>query len=627
MDQNTAMVLGPDAVSPTTRDVTTREGLGENLPYPSVDYLGVGYDLIRGNPDGDPETQLDPGFRNSVVELVWDQSNEHLSRDMRYLQPVGGFAFPEYSCHMSSSSRELSTESDYQSSLQVDASVQGGYGVGGFSGSFSASAGFGEFARDVASKGSERFELVSYCLQFVAGFNKGADTKLKQMPHFEAAVQGLVGGDQDTWNAFFEEFGTHYISKVHLGGKMIHQVTMDRSSVEKIRNSNVDVSLAVEASFGAGSGGSSASFSKNKEARDAMQSASAESRTLVLGGLPPTAGGKDDSAFGEWAASVREAPMPVRYELTPFYELATSMDKSTYDMMFKTYSDEQVKLAKKKQSQSSGPVSKLFPGDTLPAGKRLDPPGGKAYGLLEDDGSFRLKDRYDNVLWEAPVTTSSGTDGEKAELRYTTKGTFDIRRGQKTLFSAHTGMHKCHNNPPGRLELQMDGNLVVYSSNGKVMWMSGTDGGKMNSEGVRNNGFFGEGCKLPNPTEIKKGQSLRAGEKLVSGGASLELRNDGRISLFGNGRELWHNHLENQHNGPFTLTLQPDGNLVEYNKDHSAVWAANIHDCDKKGTVARLNGDGNFVVYEEYGEPVWSTDTGDFSTNRDDPLGDRESAC
>jgi len=34
------MVLGPDAVSHGTRDVTTREGLGENLPYPSVDYLG-----------------------------------------------------------------------------------------------------------------------------------------------------------------------------------------------------------------------------------------------------------------------------------------------------------------------------------------------------------------------------------------------------------------------------------------------------------------------------------------------------------------------------------------------------------------------------------------------------------
>jgi len=39
-DEKAAMVLGPDAVSHGTRDVTTREGLGENLPYPSVDYLG-----------------------------------------------------------------------------------------------------------------------------------------------------------------------------------------------------------------------------------------------------------------------------------------------------------------------------------------------------------------------------------------------------------------------------------------------------------------------------------------------------------------------------------------------------------------------------------------------------------
>lgn len=545
---------------------------------------------------------------------------------MRYLQPVGGFAFPEYSCHMSSSSRELSTESDYQASLQVDASVQGGYDGAIASASFSASAGFGEFERDVASKGSERFELVSYCLQFVAGFDKGADTTLKQMPHFDAAVQALVGGDFDVWSAFFEEFGTHYISKVHLGGKMIHQVTMERSSVEKIRNSNVDVSLAVEASFGAGSGGASASFSKNKEARDAMQSSSAEARTLVLGGLPPSGGAKDDSAFGEWAASVREAPMPVRYELTPLYELATSMDKSTYDAMLKEYATTQVQAAKKKRSMNVGPISKLFPGDSLPAGGRLDPPGGKAYGVLEEDGSFLLKDRYDNTIWEAAGSKAT-SDDNKVELRYTTKGSFDIHDGHNTLFSAHTGMHKCHNNPPGRLELQMDGNLVVYSSNGKEMWSSGTTGGKVNDEGVRTSGFFGEGCKLPNPSEIKAGQTLREGERLVSGSAYLELRKDGRLSLNGNGRELWHNHKERVSNGPFRLTMQPDGNLVEYNKHGHAVWSAGIHDCDKKGAVARLNGDANFVVYEKYGEAVWSTDTGDFSTNRDDPEGDRESGC
>ena len=34
--------------------------------YPGVDYLGVGYDIIRGNPSGDGELMLDPGFRQPV---------------------------------------------------------------------------------------------------------------------------------------------------------------------------------------------------------------------------------------------------------------------------------------------------------------------------------------------------------------------------------------------------------------------------------------------------------------------------------------------------------------------------------------------------------------------------------
>ena len=32
------------------------------FPYPGVDWLGVGYDLIRGNPDGDDANgNIDPG--------------------------------------------------------------------------------------------------------------------------------------------------------------------------------------------------------------------------------------------------------------------------------------------------------------------------------------------------------------------------------------------------------------------------------------------------------------------------------------------------------------------------------------------------------------------------------------
>ena len=57
----------------TKGDSVHREGLGENLPYPGVDYLGIGYDLRHGNPDGDPQTHVDPGFREPVVKINFCQ--------------------------------------------------------------------------------------------------------------------------------------------------------------------------------------------------------------------------------------------------------------------------------------------------------------------------------------------------------------------------------------------------------------------------------------------------------------------------------------------------------------------------------------------------------------------------
>lgn len=40
--------------------------LDEMKPYPGVDYLGMGYDVVYGNPSGDTDFMLDPGFREPV---------------------------------------------------------------------------------------------------------------------------------------------------------------------------------------------------------------------------------------------------------------------------------------------------------------------------------------------------------------------------------------------------------------------------------------------------------------------------------------------------------------------------------------------------------------------------------
>ena len=49
---------------------TTATQIEESKPYPGVDYLGVGYDIFHGNPNGDGMYMLDPGFKQPVRVLV-----------------------------------------------------------------------------------------------------------------------------------------------------------------------------------------------------------------------------------------------------------------------------------------------------------------------------------------------------------------------------------------------------------------------------------------------------------------------------------------------------------------------------------------------------------------------------
>ena len=64
------------------------QGHGDNYPYPGIDFLGVGYNVINGNPEGDPLLQVDPGFGVPIVDVKWDQNAP--SRDQKNLIPAGG---------------------------------------------------------------------------------------------------------------------------------------------------------------------------------------------------------------------------------------------------------------------------------------------------------------------------------------------------------------------------------------------------------------------------------------------------------------------------------------------------------------------------------------------------------
>jgi hypothetical protein len=70
------------------RDWVTRSGLGENEGVPGIEYIGLDYNMLEGNPRGTSKSELDPGYRHRVVDIITNQSRVTL--DQLYLMPYGG---------------------------------------------------------------------------------------------------------------------------------------------------------------------------------------------------------------------------------------------------------------------------------------------------------------------------------------------------------------------------------------------------------------------------------------------------------------------------------------------------------------------------------------------------------
>merc|ERR1712216_31379 len=79
--------------------------------------------------------------------------------------------------------------------------------------------------------------------------NKNKDTGTPVVVDSADAAKVLKGyfeaKDTRPWQLFFEEFGTHFINAMDMGGRMTTTVTMSSSDVKKIEETGVKASWAV----------------------------------------------------------------------------------------------------------------------------------------------------------------------------------------------------------------------------------------------------------------------------------------------------------------------------------------------------------------------------------------------
>ena len=168
-----------------------------------MEYLGLGYDIVFGNPRGSETSELDPGFRHRVVKLVQKQSD--LTVDGEFTVPLGTSVKYTSSCTYDSKSTEISNEVDFRKTMENEvktdtkSSSKTSGGVNLFiintsasletKSSFSGSVKFKSYQETNLKTNNKSFEARAICFEFDASFNPYVEQVLDEA--FERALYAL----------------------------------------------------------------------------------------------------------------------------------------------------------------------------------------------------------------------------------------------------------------------------------------------------------------------------------------------------------------------------------------------------------------------------------------------------
>ncbi len=158
-----------------------------------------------------------------------------------------------------------------------------------------------------------------------------------------------------------------------------------------------------------------------------------------------------------------------------------------------------------------------------------------------------------------------------------------------------TWSNSINNSNANSLIMQYDGNLVEYDSNGRPVWSSGTGGNTGDSLALQIDGnlviYSSSGSPL---------WSTNTG--------SNPYYTDKVDSFIQPGAVIFPGQILQTANRDYSLIMQYDGNLVEYNSNGRPIWSSGTG--GNTGDTLVMQNDGNLVIYSWQGIPIWSSGTG-----------------
>ncbi len=233
--------------------------------------------------------------------------------------------------------------------------------------------------------------------------------------------------------------------------------------------------------------------------------------------------------------------------------------------------------------------------------------------MLQSDGNLFVKGPDGQIYWRPPVLLRGHTLEPGQRLR-SNNGAYEMYMqwdGNLVLYVTNGPVvwdSGTGGNPGSRLLMNAEGNPVVLRPDGQVLWHSITHGTPADRLMLRSDGNLfvkgPDGQIYWRPPVLLRGHTLEPGQRLRSNNGAYEMymQWDGNLVLYiTNGPPIWSSGTDN--NPGSRLVLQTDGNLVVYRPDGRAVWHSVT-----PGTAAdrlSLQSDGNLVLYGPGGGVYW----------------------
>ncbi|MER7282219.1 hypothetical protein ABT369_48100 [Dactylosporangium sp. NPDC000244] len=227
-----------------------------------------------------------------------------------------------------------------------------------------------------------------------------------------------------------------------------------------------------------------------------------------------------------------------------------------------------------RDTASQAVPAELKPGAKLSSGQALRSPNGKYTLTQQPDGNLVLADDQKRVQWSSQTSSNPG-----ATASFDRNGDLVVYgKGGLALWRSATG------GQGALLEVHDDGNAVVSRTDRQEAWSSRAE-----------------------RTRLYPGQGLTSGQqrRTADGKFTLTQQPDGNLVVAGADKKVVWTAQTGGHQGGYTL-MQPDGNLVVYSADKQPQWSSGTF--GSTGAAAVL-GDGGNLVVTAGGKTVWSTAT------------------